>query len=212
MLARAPIEGLDDRELQGWELLHAHERSWAAAQGPRRRREIVAGRLALRAALRAAGWDGDEPLAALAGGGPCIPEAFTGSISHKDGLAVAIAGRGLGRTLGIDVETLAGRERLGIAERVLRPEELDRWRAGGGRWAELLWAFALKEAVYKALYPRVRRYVGFAEAEILGDGQVLLHLAGGEGPFHVRSASFAEGDRLLAVVEISPEGGATTSP
>jgi len=71
-----------------------------------RRREFRAGRIQARRALADLG---AEPAAIPRGaaGEPVWPAAYTGSISHADGLAVAVvAGSGL-RALGLDVDTIA---------------------------------------------------------------------------------------------------------
>ena len=211
-LARIPLASRDQRPLAGWESLHPEERVWLADRAPRRRQELVAGRLALRAALVQAGWAGELPLLALPRGGPRLPQGFTGSISHKADLALAVGAPARGRTLGVDTEVLGDRDRRSIAERVLRPAELLRWQAAGARWPTLLQVFSIKEAVYKALHPWVRRHVGFAEAEVLDDGRVQLHLDREEGPFAVRWATSWQDDRLIAVVEVRPTSPGAAAP
>ena len=57
------------------------------------------------------------------------------------------------------------------------------------RGSEVLLRFSAKEAIYKALDPYVKRYVGFREVAVtpLADGtaKVLMCLAQKEGPFDV---------------------------
>lgn len=198
-LVRVPIAliGDDPDELE----LHPDEVIDAARHKPRRRRELIAGRTALRRALRQAGWIDDAPLLPGEQGRPEVPMGFTGSITHKEGAVLAVAAKLVaGRTLGIDSEVLGTRPRVGIASRILRPVELARWRAGGESWPLLLEAFSLKEAIYKAMHPHVPRYIRFDEAEISADGAITMHLAGGEGPFVVTGRSWWEGERLISVV------------
>jgi 4'-phosphopantetheinyl transferase EntD len=109
-----------------------------------------------------------------------------------------------GRTLGIDCEVVGSRDRSGIAGKILLPSEAQRWEQSGAAWPKLLELFSVKEAIYKALYPHVPRYIGFEEAEIHADGSIEMHLRGGEGPFLVRSSLRWEGERLLAFVEAGP--------
>ncbi len=181
--------------------LHPQERALADAKPPRRREELVAGRLALRSALRAVGWRGDGPLLPGPKGRPELPDGFTGSITHKDGLALAVAAPLVdGWTLGVDSEVLGERDRSAIAPKVLRAAEHERWSAAGAEWPDLLRLFSLKEAIYKALHPHVPRYIAFEEAEIAPDGGITMHLAGGEGPFELRGASRWEGSRLVSLV------------
>ena len=187
--------------------LHPDERDFAGDKPRRRREELIAGRVALREALAAVGWTGDGPLLPNPQGRPRVPDGFTGSITHKDGQALAIAAPLVGgRTLGVDSEVLGDRDRSAIAPKVLRPEELSRWQAAGATWPDLLRIFSLKEAVYKALHPHVPRYIAFAESAIAADGSIAMHLAGGdaEGRYALRGTSTWEGARLISVVEAAP--------
>jgi len=206
-LARVPIGEALAAVLPGWAELRDDERDYALACKPLRHREFVAGRAALRAALRAAGWNGDEALLPKLSGAPDLPAGFTASITHKDGLAFALARPLSGeRTLGLDCEVVGKRDRNGIARKILLPAERQRWEESGAAWPALLEFFSVKEAIYKALSPHVPRYIGFEEAEILADGSIALHLSGGEGPFELRSVLRWEGERLLAFVEAGPLG------
>lgn len=74
-------------------------------------------------------------------------------------IAVAIAAPHL---VGIDVER-AQRPRQPIETRILTPGELARL-GDDRRHVALL--FAIKEAIYKAIDPVVRRYVAFTEVEV----------------------------------------------
>ena len=210
-IGRAPIGALasPQHECPGFAELHEAERAWARAHAPRRVREFIAGRWALRTALQAAGWDGSEPLLPSEQGRPGLPDGFTGSITHKDGQALAIARRSRhGRTLGIDSEVIGPRERLAIARKVLTDSELARWEAAPG-WPALLQSFSLKEAIYKALHPHVPRYIGFTEAEIDPHGAITMSLAHGEGPFALQGWWWWEGPespsrRLVTICEVRP--------
>ena len=134
-------------------------------------------------------------------GRPRLPDGFTGSITHKDGLVLAVGGRiERGRTLGIDSEVVGPRPRVGIASKILRPAELERWTAGGESWPDLLEFFSVKEAIYKAAHPHVPRYIRFDEAEIAPDGRITMHFAQGEGPMVLEGRRWWEGERLISVV------------
>lgn len=155
------------------------ERAFVAQAGANesRRLELVAGRTALRAALRAAG----APAAVVAGaaigaddrGAPVLPAGWIGSVSHKGGLAAAIAapagggGGGGWRWIGVDLER-AEPPRFDIGRRILTAREQavvpDRGRAVTLR-------FSIKEAIYKAIDPCVRRFVGFTEVELEVEGE-----------------------------------------
>jgi len=202
VVVSAILGAVEAKEPLGWAALHASERDYAGTRPGRRRCEFVAGRCALRKALRQLGWDGNEPLLPGPQGRPYIPPGFTGSLTHKAGVALAIASRSpSGATLGIDCEVIGDRERSGIARKVLLPAELDRWQSEGSTWSALLEAFSTKEAIYKALHPHVPRYIGFEEAEVLANGEIQMHLVGGEGPFRMTRHLHWSGERLVVVVE-----------
>lgn len=136
------------------EILEA-EQPHAASLGETRRREFAAGRTALR---RAFGQD----VAILPDdrGAPQLPAGWVGSISHKGARAAAIVAPADAGYIGIDLE-LATQSRLPIERRILTPYEQENV---SGR--EVTLYFAIKEAVYKAIDPIVRRYVGFTEVEL----------------------------------------------
>ncbi len=171
--------------------LHAGERAFARALGDARRAAWIGGRLALRAALDLAGLPCVAPILPTERGAPRLPDGLTGSISHKAGLAVAIAGPA-GHppiSLGVDLEQLRPL-RADIAARVLTERERAALPAAGPeRERVVLRFFSAKEAIYKALDPWVGRYVGFQEAEVAfhpgGALSARVALAHGEGPFAI---------------------------
>ena len=190
--------------------LHAEEAAFARALAPARRAGWVGGRVALRAALAAVGRPPSGPLLATPRGGPVLPPGVAGSISHKRDLAVALAADAPGSspaTLGVDVETLR-RLRQDISRHVLTPEERIGLGAleGDARDAEVLWRFALKEAIYKGLDPWVQRMVSFQEVTIARDGdahpEARLTLTGGEGPFTVELEDASDGELLLVAARV----------
>jgi 4'-phosphopantetheinyl transferase EntD len=133
------------------------EQDRAAQLGPVRRGEFIAGRTALHLALGS-----DAPILADDRGAPSLPAGWVGSVSHKRALAAAlVAPAGSGR-VGVDLER-AVPPRGDIAGRVLTARE-QAALTDGGRGVTL--RFAIKEAIYKAIDPYVRRYVGFTEVEL----------------------------------------------
>jgi enterobactin synthetase component D len=150
--------------------LPAAEQQRAGELGPLRRREYVAGRTALHLALvSAASGEHRAPILSDDRGAPILPAGWVGSISHKGAFAAALvtpAGRG---HVGIDFE-LAAPPGQDISRRVLTPREQaalpDRGRAVTLR-------FSIKEAIYKAIDPYVRRYVGFTEVELDFEGDAV---------------------------------------
>lgn len=173
------------------ERLHPEESAHARTLKKYRQVQFVGGRLALRAALEQLGVE-PSPILSDDRGAPILPPGIAASVSHKRDLAVAMAARHSHGTLGVDLEDYAP-PRLGIADRVLVEEEMQAIAdlPEGRRWIALLLRFSIKEAVYKALDPYVRRYVDFHEAVVQPDlhgwAEVELRLKQGEGPFDVEA-------------------------
>jgi 4'-phosphopantetheinyl transferase EntD len=171
--------------------LHPDEAAFARTVPEMTRAGWVGGRVALRAALAAAGLEAPGPILATPRGAPLLPPDVVGSVSHKRSIAVALAARASNpsATVGIDVEVIRPL-RADIARRVLLPEEQALLPPEGpARDAAVLLAFSAKEAIYKALDPWVRRFVAFEEAILSrapdGGLRARLALARGEGPFTV---------------------------
>ncbi len=105
-------------------------------------------------------------------GAPVMPAGWLGSISHKRGIAAALVARddGRGVRIGVDLEHAVA-PRQPIERRILGPRE----RFTDRREVSLY--FAIKEAIYKAIDPFLRRYVGFLEVEVsLADRRVTTAL------------------------------------
>jgi 4'-phosphopantetheinyl transferase EntD len=104
-------------------------------------------------------------------GAPVLPGGWVGSISHKGGLAAAIVAPAGEGWVGVDLERAAP-PRLDISRRILTPREQ---ACLAGAWEErgraMTPRFAIKEAIYKAIDPHLRRYVGFTEVELELDGE-----------------------------------------
>lgn len=152
--------------------LHDDERAGLDQVSAVRRGEWIAGRRALRAALVDVGGveAGRAALLTDDRGAPVVPAGLVGSISHKRAVAVALAAGDLGWRIGIDLEQL-GPRRFDIAGRILTAAEraaiVD--LADRERDHAVIRAFALKEAVYKAIDPFLRRHVGFLEVAVWPD-------------------------------------------
>ena len=204
-----PVSENGDR---GELLLHHQERAVAQGMKNPRRREFVAGRLALRSALTSLAspvFSESVPITRAGDGGPpLLPRGLIGSISHKNGLAVAIATTGGlpglllpanaahasdGISIGVDLELASAsafdtsklaRRVLTVAERAdasVRRLDDGKLELELALELELKLRFSLKEAVFKALFPIVQRHVGFAEVEVrpLGNGTCELSLDAG---------------------------------
>jgi 4'-phosphopantetheinyl transferase EntD len=164
------LELTDDELAAAHAALHPAAQAHAATLSPGRRRDFIAGRHALRAALAVLGALGSADDAALLGddrGAPRMPAGAVGSISHKRTRAAALAAADDGATRGVDLERLVAGT-VDISRRILTAREQAGIAAlsGAARAHALAVRFALKEAIYKAVDPFVRRYVGFTEVEL----------------------------------------------
>lgn len=167
---RVALVGLDDTSE-----LHADERAHAATLSPHRAREWMGGRAALRQLVVT-----ELPMLSDDRGAPHMPPGFVGSVSHKKDLAAALVADDDGWKVGVDLD-LAAPPRADIAPRILTARELaaldDHTASPFGaaarepslarvRGRAVTLRFAIKEAIYKAVDPFLRRYVAFKEVEL----------------------------------------------
>ncbi len=147
-------------------LLLGEELTLAATLVPTRRRELAAGRAALREAL-------GMNVAILRDdrGAPVLPSGWVGSISHKGPRAAAIVAPSGQGFVGVDIE-IAAPSRMPIERRILTSREQ------GVTGKQVTLYFAIKEAIYKAVDPFVRRYVAFTEValDVHANGSVDVHV------------------------------------
>jgi len=186
------VVALDDHDAALARLAPA-EQHRARELGDVRRREYVAGRTALHLALAT-----EDAILSDERGAPILPAGWVGSISHKRALAAAlVAPAGLGQ-IGVDLEH-AGAPRQDIARRILTAREQ---AALPDRGPAVTLRFAIKEAIYKAIDPYVRRYVGFTEVEleITGDAVIVATAL----PFAIEASFCAHAGHWLATARARP--------
>jgi 4'-phosphopantetheinyl transferase EntD len=152
-------------------LLPPEESRWLAPMAPVRRHEFTMGRNAARRALERLG----VPRVAICRRSddrdPEWPAGIVGSISHSHGVAVAACARVSDvLAIGLDVER-AGPLGDDVVREICRNEELE---ALGqleppkpSDWPKLL--FAVKEAGYKAWFPRTRAPLDFHSMHVTLD-------------------------------------------
>ncbi len=166
--------------------LHPDERALTTKFGEKRLRTFCAGRQALRAALNEAGVVVDGAILRDDRGAPVLPKHIKASITHKDDVAAALVDVDGAGCVGVDLEFDDGRDRVSVdklARQVLTPREIALLPDDdAARRRALFVAFSLKEALYKALDPYVRRYVGFLEVEFI-DGALHIDRVDGVGSF-----------------------------
>lgn len=118
---------------------------------PQRRREFALGRMALRAAIRAAGHDlpDTRPIPMRPDRRPDLPPGIHASLSHGGDYCIAVASPPGGASIGVDLEPLTQTRPEGLAQTVTP----FRARGGDGAAQDPLLAFCVKEALFKAQYP-----------------------------------------------------------
>jgi 4'-phosphopantetheinyl transferase EntD len=166
VIVEAAGPGDDDESL-----LPPEESRWLAPMASVRRREFTAGRNTARRALERLGL----PRVAIGRHGddrdPEWPADIVGSISHTHGVAVAACAWASDvLAIGLDVER-AGPLGDDIVREICRNEELDALRHVAppepSDWPKLL--FAVKEAGYKAWFPRTRTPLEFHAMHVILD-------------------------------------------
>lgn len=135
------------------------ERQFVESWAPHRQREFAMGRMCARRALDSL-VAGVASLLPDADGIPQWPEGVVGSISHCRGVAMAtVANSADCRLLGLDLEKI-NRLSAGAINKVLHPIE-ESFVCGDQLKASIL--FSLKEAFYKAQFPKWRAEGNFRD-------------------------------------------------
>jgi enterobactin synthetase component D len=164
----------DDFQRAAIEQTPALQRSVAKRQA-----EYLAGRSCARAALQRL--DGRHHVPATGDDrAPIWPADIVGSITHGKGWAAAVVARKTDCAgLGLDQENLLDDDRAArLAGEILIADELQRLDPARQALTVTL-TFSLKESLFKALYPLVRKRFYFEHAEVLewsDDGTARLRL------------------------------------
>lgn len=142
--------------------------------GRKRKAEHLAGRIAAAHALPDHAVPGIGP-----SGEPLWPEGISGSITHSGTQAMAVVVRHPDALVGIDCEAiLPDREAREIQDAIIDAQEAICLTHSGYPFAlALTLAFSAKESLFKALYPRVKIYMGFDCARITRLNEKTLTLA-----------------------------------
>ncbi|MEX1033181.1 MAG: 4'-phosphopantetheinyl transferase superfamily protein [Cellvibrionaceae bacterium] len=140
---------------------------------PKRKAEFLAGRYCVRLALKEMGEDAGHNIGVGEQRAPLWPNGLIGSITHSQGFAsAAIARDDLLRGIGIDSEQLIGEKTAAnVASHILvdsETYEANRALVDGPR-QYLTLVFSAKESIFKCVYPQVKRYFDFRDAEIFLD-------------------------------------------
>ena len=142
------------------------EEMYLGANAAQRRRFFFAlGRAAARDALADMNV-GPVAIGRGPAGEPVWPDGIVGAISHTGDLAVAIVGRQSDYAgLGVDLEQLSPGLSARAARLVCTPAEMA-WVGDAGGTSRGTMLFSAKEAVFKALFPIERVWLGFGDAEL----------------------------------------------
>lgn len=133
---------------------------------PRRMETYWAGRLCAYRAMRDLGLMADIPRGTQ--GEPVWPSTLSGSITHTDMVAyAAVCPRRKSFGIGIDTERYPTNEVVQVVRDGVLTDDERRLLQRSHHDATLLCTviFSAKEAVYKAIFPKLRRFVDFTEIE-----------------------------------------------
>jgi enterobactin synthetase component D len=166
-----------------WNRLHKEEQHLAQELKGFRKINFVGGRLAAKKTLQSIQ---REHLSVTSDpfGAPQVSAPLSISISHKNDVAIALLSRQPNTTIGIDIEAL-NPARPNIASKILTPREKEIFDSlpPERQWGFLLLSFSTKESIFKALAPRLKRYIDFSEAEVFPTthhtSKIQLHLKDG---------------------------------
>ncbi|BAW92304.1 4'-phosphopantetheinyl transferase family protein [Actinomyces sp. Chiba101] len=162
------------------EVLHREETALAERMVDRRRREFATVRGCARRALLGLGHR-RPPMVPGSAGEPTWPAGVVGSMTHCEHYrAAAVARQEDVDCLGVDAEPNAPLPAGVLARVATTPEELGRLRGLAAERPDVAvdrLLFSVKESLYKAWYPRERRWLGFGDALVrLDDGGFIADL------------------------------------
>lgn len=196
--------------------LHSQERALVESAVASRQRDFSTGRVLARRLIEARGRPA-EPLLRDPDRVPIWPTGIVGSISHTKGLAVAaIAESEMFQGIGIDVEpdeaVGEGVERI-VCREVERPWLDLEGPKERGRRCKIV--FSIKEAVYKAFYPRVRVFWNFHDVEVdidLVGESFQARLPESAGRASIPGRIVRRGGWILSAVQIENERSTRARP
>lgn len=141
-----------------------------AQAAPKRRREFLAGRYCAYQALQHLTGVGSM-VERHTDGAPCWPKGCVGTISHSDRWAGAlVAYQANYLALGFDIEPILNpTQGAKLAAYLLTPQELGRLsHLPAAQFAFMVTlVFSLKESLFKALYPLIKKRFYFEDAELI---------------------------------------------
>ena len=128
-----------------------------------RLRKYIAGRVCAKKALHNIQPDLNFKLESGEAGNPLWPDGYCGAISHSKKIAGALVAQNELNGIGLDIEEIVSTEKFeSLKNKILTSQE--QTRVTDTKHFTLI--FSAKESLYKMLYPLVKTYFGFMEAEV----------------------------------------------
>ncbi len=135
----------------------------------KRKIEFLAGRLCALEAIKKLGFTikTTDMLRSSEDRQPIWPNGVTGSITHSSGLAAAmVVPSQKDLHIGLDVEALMSEASDALIKQICLPHEWTQRNIRLPAPLSLTLIFSLKESLYKALYPQVKKFFGFDYAKV----------------------------------------------
>ena len=191
------------------DLLWLPHHAQLSSAGRKRKADHLAGRIAAAHALPDHAVPGIGP-----SGEPLWPDGISGSITHSGTRAMAVVTQHPA-LIGIDCETiLPENEALEIKDGIIdAQEEAVLSRSGYPFALALTLVFSAKESLFKALFPKVKSYMGFDSARItmLDKETLMLALTRPQTGFDEGTAFtlhwLHDGDGVITLLSRSPADG-----
>ncbi|MDW6091287.1 4'-phosphopantetheinyl transferase family protein [Vibrio rhizosphaerae] len=134
----------------------------------KRKAEFVAGRIAAKYALLHRG--ASEPWVGIGEHrSPVWPDGFIGSISHTDDTAICTVSTNAERlSIGIDIENIMDDTLCeSVGKMIVTSGEMKLQETDWSKAQFISLMFSAKESLFKALYPLVKRYLDFHDAQLV---------------------------------------------
>jgi enterobactin synthetase component D len=158
-----------EKDLAGYRLSSEEARLLGPRAVEKRKKEFLLGRAACHTALRRVGIRSPPPILKGPHNEPIWPHGYVGALTHASEIAicaVASAHRTMG--IGVDIEDLRTEVPDDVYRLVCTGEEL-KWLLSADqpeRTKRFKMIFSAKEAVFKALFPRVCTYIHFHDGTL----------------------------------------------
>lgn len=168
----------------------------------RRLNMFVGGRIALRRCMFSLGYESNTHpiLTDSCSGAPLLPSSISGSISHKDRLVAAYTILYDGRTrVGVDLERCSNKAADRMFNKILT--EAERKNITNGNLTNIktleriMLLFSFKEAIFKAIHPKLNRSIGFQEVTTLLSSNDDDHKSAGSAEFDF--SNLASNEKLV---------------